>query len=375
MAFEYISDEISQRKSQSLFRVRYVIEQSDSRFIRVNGKSYLNFASNDYLSLNAPLKYALNSKIGSTSSALVTGYHQSHQDLERYLTNLMGYQACLLFSSGFSANASVLKTLMSDADSEIFQDKLNHASLIDGGLASNAAMVRFKHNDLTHLSLRLNKSSAKNKLIVSEGVFSMDGDSAPIESLMALAKKHDAWLMIDDAHGFGIRGKQGLGSCEIDKPELLVLTFGKAIASSGACILCSEQVKEYLLQFNREYIFSTAMAPLMAKVTHDAIKNLMASDEKRLQLTHNINYFRKQFEQLCSSSTLMCSTSAIQPILIGDAQKALDISEKIKKENIWLTAIRPPTVPKNTARLRITITAAHQKNDIDKLVNILSKVL
>jgi 8-amino-7-oxononanoate synthase len=375
MAFEYISEQINQRKQQSLFRKRFAIQSSSDRFIEVDHQQYLNFASNDYLSINTCLSHTYNQiKLGSTSSALVTGFHQEHANLESYLCELMGYEACLLFSSGFSANASVLKTLMSHSDSEIFQDKLNHASLIDGGFASHAKMSRFKHNDLAHLTQKLKKSTSRDKLIVTEGVFSMDGDSAPLAELKKLAHQYQAWLMVDDAHGFGVLGDNGLGSCEQIKPELLILTFGKAVASSGACILCTNEVKDYLLQFNREYIFSTAMPPLMAKMTQDAIVKLVKATEQRKALKHNIDDFKRQFNEKCShlNMQLLNSSSPIQPIIVKDSQLAVDISNRLKQDNIWLTAIRPPTVPKNTARLRITITAAHKESDITHLINSLA---
>jgi len=375
MAFEYLSEQIQQRKQNALFRERFTIQSSCDRFIEINNEQYLNFASNDYLAINSIGSTSdFKTKLGSTSSALVTGYHQAHADLELYLSQLMGYEACLLFNSGFSANASVLKTLMSDKNAEIFQDKLNHASLIDGGLASNAKMVRFRHNDLSHLKQKLEKSASKDKLIVTEGVFSMDGDSAPLAQLKALADEHQAWLMVDDAHGFGVLGDKGLGSCETIKPELLILTFGKAVASSGACILCSSEVKDYLLQFNRDYIFSTAMSPIMAKITQTSISKLLQAKEKRDRLKANIKYFKTQFSYLCRhlDIQLLDSNSPIQPVIVKDPQLAIDISNKMKKNNIWLTAIRPPTVPKNTSRLRITITAAHTERDISKLIQTLA---
>ncbi|PAJ73649.1 8-amino-7-oxononanoate synthase [Pseudoalteromonas sp. NBT06-2] len=377
MAFEYLSEQINQRKKQSLFRQRFVIQTSSERFIEIENKQYLNFASNDYLSVNASCtKLDSNTKQGSTSSALVTGFHQEHVDLENYLSKLMGYESCLLFSSGFSANASVLKTLMSNSDTEIFQDKLNHASLIDGGLASKAKMSRFRHNDLEHLTTRLEKSDSRHKLIVTEGVFSMDGDKAPVSKLKSLAHKYNAWLMVDDAHGFGICGNTGLGSCEEIKPELLILTFGKAVASSGACILCCNEVKDYLLQFNREYIFSTAMSPFMAKVTQDAITEVVNANTQRNKLRHNINLFKISFKKNCAQFDvqLLDSGTPIQPIIVKDPQLALDISNQMKQKKIWLTAIRPPTVPKNTARLRITITAAHSESDIACLIDALVRV-
>ena len=196
----------------------------------------------------------------------------------------------MLFNSGFSANSSVIKALFQDKtiaqQSAIFQDKLNHASLIDGALHANAALVRFNHNDMNHLRSRLEKSNAKYKLIVSEGVFSMDGDQAPLIELLSLAKAHNAWLMIDDAHGFGVLGKSGLGSCEPliaadNLPDILVITFGKALASSGACVLGSSEFIDYMLQFNRDYTYSTAMSPFIALQTLSRIKTIRDANHKR----------------------------------------------------------------------------------------------
>ncbi len=380
MSFNFIAEELAQQQAKSLFRKRYVVEQSNGRTIIINKKAYLNFASNDYLGLSSRLlDYDIKfSNAGSTSSALVTGYHKSHQELENYLCDLMGYEACLLFSSGFTANASVLKTLMNSRESILYQDKLNHASLLDGGLASAAKQIRFRHNDMKHLKHKLESTHSENKLIVSEGVFSMDGDSAPIDDLQHIAKQHHAWLMVDDAHGFGVSGKNGLGSCDpahqyTKKIDILVLTFGKAVATSGACILCTEQVKDYLLQFNRDYIYSTAISPLMATITLDAIKKLVLANEERAILKTNIAYFKEKC--LASKIPLIASDSPIQPVLIGDAQKALEVSDALKGHSIWLTAIRPPTVPQNTARLRVTITAKHQLGDINLLVQALSGTL
>ncbi|MBE0363983.1 8-amino-7-oxononanoate synthase [Pseudoalteromonas ulvae UL12] len=374
MAFDYIAEQLCERKSQALFRERFLISNTQDCRMTVDGVSYLNFASNNYLGLSSALPNT--SQAGSHSSPLVTGYVQAHADLETYLASELGFEACLLFSSGFSANSSVLKTLMSHAESEIFQDKLNHASLIDGGLAAKAAMTRFNHNDLSHLSRRLLKSKAKHKLIVSEGVFSMDGDTAPIEALSALAKQHDAWLMIDDAHGFGVLGQHGKGSCYLDegiKPDLLILTFGKAVASSGACVLCSREVRDYLIQFNRDYIYSTAMSPMVAEITLQHIQRLFHADDLRHKLTSNIRYFK----QLCNEHNiaLMSSSTAIQPVVIGDADTTLTVANELKKRGFWVGAIRPPTVAYNTARLRITLTASHSQADIMSLVNQLKQLL
>lgn len=377
MAFDFIAEHLVERQADALLRKRQLVEQSSGRFIQVAGKQYLNFASNDYLGFADDYIEIQAQHLGSHSSALVNGYNKPQQQLEQRLCELLGYESAMLFSSGFSANSSVLKALFQDKSvaqsSAIFQDKLNHASLIDGGLHSAAAMVRFNHNDLRHLESRLQKSKAKHKLIVSEGVFSMDGDQAPIEALCKLAKQYNAWLMIDDAHGFGVLGEQGLGSCEVIKPDLLIITFGKALASSGACLLASKKMIDYMLQFNREYIYSTAMSPLMASCTLERLEKLLKADKRRSQLSENIAYFRALAKE--HNLALMESTTAIQPLVLGDAEHTLTVANKLKEKGVWLTAIRPPTVPFNTARLRVTISSVHQADDIKQLVDSLVECL
>ena len=367
MAFEYIQKALVERKQVSLYRTRIAFDKVGSRTLTYQGRDYLNFASNDYLALSQAPINSLESQLGSTSSSLVTGYQHAHLALEQYLTETLKYDACLLFNSGFSANASVLKSLMNAPESEIFQDKLNHASLIDGGLAANATNTRFNHNDLKHLKRRLEKSKAKHKLIVSEGVFSMDGDNAPIEDLATIASEHNAWLMIDDAHAFGVIGENGLGSATKIKPEILIITFGKACASSGAAVLCSQEVANYLVQFNRDYTYSTAMSPWLATATLVRLQQVYNATIERQKLQHNIQYFRDLAAE--HKLALMPSNSAIQPLVLGDSEACLKLSGYLKEKGIWLTAIRPPTVPHNTARLRITLTAAHHHDDIDQLIN------
>ena len=377
MPFDFINTHLQARLQDALLRKRHVVQHATARTITVNNKTYLNFASNDYLGFG-DVAVNLNDShaLGSHSSALVTGYQAQQKNLEQYLCKQLGYGAGMLFSSGFSANSSVIKALFQDKtaaqNSAIFQDKLNHASLIDGAMHSNAALVRFNHNDLNHLRSRLEKSKAQNKLIISEGVFSMDGDTAPLKELLALAKQHNAWLMIDDAHGFGSLGKTGLGSCEvlleegITLPDILVITFGKAVASSGACVLGKQQFIDYMLQFNRDYTYSTAMSPLTASHTLERIKSIKTADDKREQLNHNIALFKQLAKQHCIA--VMESNTAIQPIVLGCAEHTLKAAEKLKQQGIWLTAIRPPTVAHNTSRLRITLTAAHTKQDITTLI-------
>lgn len=380
MPFSYIKTHLQQRADDALSRQRQLISHSTGREITVNTQQYLNFASNDYLGFAADvIQHDTGIALGSNSSPLVTGYGIEQYQLETYLCELMGFEAAMLFNSGFSANNSVLKALFHDKktaqESATFHDKLNHASLIDGGLHSQAAMIRFNHNDMQHLQSRLEKSSAKHKLIISEGVFSMDGDQAPLAKLKELAKQHNAWLMIDDAHGFGVFGNQGLGTCETIKPDLLVITFGKALASSGACVLASKELVDYMQQFNRDYIYSTGLSPLITNLTRKRIKQIVGDVGalRRNRLADNIDHFKKQ--ALAHKIAVMPSMSAIQPIVLGCAEQTLEAANKLKEKGIWLTAIRPPTVPFNTARLRITLSAAHTHDDINRLVSELKAIL
>ena len=382
MPFEFISTHLNERAEQLLLRKRHVVQSATARTIMVNDKTYLNFASNDYLGFgDLTIENENINTLGSHSSALVTGYQLQQQALEQYLCTQLGYQAGLLFNSGFSANSSVIKALFQDKaaaqNSAIFQDKLNHASLIDGALHSNAALIRFNHNDLNHLRSRLEKSKAQNKLIISEGVFSMDGDTAPIKDLLRLAKQHNAWLMIDDAHGFGALGNTGLGSCETligdILPDILVITFGKAVASSGACVLGSRSFIDYMLQYNRDYTYSTAMSPLLADNTLVRLKHIKKANTQRVMLNKNIATFKHLAQQ--HNIAVMESDTAIQPIVLGCAEQTLKAANKLKQQGIWLTAIRPPTVAYNTARLRVTLTAAHTLDDITYLVKHLAEAL
>ncbi|MBS3796798.1 8-amino-7-oxononanoate synthase [Pseudoalteromonas sp. BDTF-M6] len=371
MAFDYIQDALNARRQQHLLRRRVLVEEVSARSIRVQGSDYLNFASNDYLALGDLPLNELEARSGSHSSPLVTGYQRCHQALEKRFCDLLGYQSAMLFPSGFSANISVLKALFAESnDGLIVQDKLNHASLIDGGLQANAAMQRFNHNNMSHLQARLTKSKARNKLVVSEGVFSMDGDCAPVGEIDALCRAHDAWFMLDDAHGFGVLG-DGLGSAleRKTRPDILVITFGKALASNGAVVLASTSVIELLLQGNRDYIYSTSISPMQCAITEQRLTQLLDANVQRQQLQRNITYFRERCAQ--SSLALMESQTPIQPLIVGDSESALQMQTDLREQGIWLSAIRPPTVAHNTARLRITLTAAHQERDIDTLVKAL----
>ncbi|WMN60080.1 8-amino-7-oxononanoate synthase [Pseudoalteromonas xiamenensis] len=377
--FAFVEQAVIARELENLRRARTCIESSDGRQITVDGRRYLNFASNDYLGIGSvtDVSNLRQNRIGASASALVTGYTQEHYALEALLCDTLGYEAALLCNSGFSANVGVIKALFNDpkvsTNSTVFQDKLNHASLLDGSLDSNAKLERFNHNDVNHLRSRLEKSKSENKLIVTEGIFSMDGDCAQLDAIADLAKKHNAWLMVDDAHAFGVLGKHGLGSVETIRPNILIITFGKAVGGQGACILGSQSFIDYLLQFNREYIYSTAMSPILAALNLKQVERVLNASAQREKLQSNIEYFTRCATEL--ALPLLSSKSPIQPIVLGDAEATVCAQKKLREKGIWLTAIRPPTVPFNTARLRITITSEHTREDIDTLLMELKQIV
>lgn len=385
MSFEFIELQLAQQKQQHLHRSSIAISGKQARHIKVNDKSFLNFSSNDYLGLasepalvNAWKKGADLFGIGSGGSYLVTGYNQVHQDVTEQLKSWLNLDAIALFNSGYSANQAIVKLLLRKGDL-ILQDKLNHASLIEAGLYSQAQMNRFKHNDLSHLTQLLDRyQSIHNKLIISEGVFSMDGDTAPISDLSSIAKSNNAWLMVDDAHGLGVLGDRGKGSvnnAQVDQQEvdIYMATFGKALGVGGAFIAGSTELIDYINNFSKPYIYTTGLPPAMIYCIGEAAKLAEQQQWRRDHLAELI----ADFKTLCSGFNipLMDSNTAIQPVLIGSSSQALLISDYLKQQGIWTTAIRPPTVPVNSARLRVTITANHCKSDILLLAQQLKQAI
>lgn len=372
---------LDERQAQSLYRQRPLALSPQRPQMQINGLPMLNFCSNDYLGLAADprIKQAVcaddSAGWGSGAAHLVTGHHLHHHLLEDELADWLGVERVLLFSTGYMANLAVQQTLMQKGD-RILGDKLNHASLIDGALASGADFKRYAHLDYQALESRLEQSQAPT-LIVSDSVFSMDGDLADLAKLQQLSNKHQAWLFVDDAHGLGVLGKQGKGSfdhfnLQIDADNILVGTFGKAFGTSGSFVAGSSVLIESLIQFARPFIYTTAMSPMNALATRTALKLLREGDDLRDQLHANIAQFRVGAKAL--GLNLMPSTSAIQPILLGDSAKAVAWSEALKKAGFWVAAIRPPTVPQNQARLRVTLSAAHNSDQIDDLLQELSKL-
>jgi len=381
---------LDERRAQQLYRSRKTIDSTQGVEVVVGGKRYLNFCSNDYLGLaNHPdiisaVKNAADAfGVGSGASHLVCGHSRFHHELEEALAEFTGRQRALLFSTGYMANLGVITALLDKGDF-IFEDKLNHASLIDAGLLSGARFQRFLHNDIDNLRGRLERADSGRKVICVDGVFSMDGDLAPLPELAQLAQQHDAWLMIDDAHGFGVLGENGAGCAEyfnLDQNQLPILmgTLGKACGSFGAFVAGSEALIETLIQFARPYIYTTALPPAVAAATLQSLKIIRAEQWRRTRLQELIARFRSGAEQLGLPLMPACQfingASAIQPLVVGDAERALRISEKLAECGFWISAIRPPTVPMGTARLRITLSAAHSAAQIDQLLDALQKVM
>lgn len=375
MSFQQRIDQgLSERRSAGAYRSRTISENGSGREISVNGRQYLNFSSNDYLGLSrdtavirAWQEGADHYGVGSAGSGHVTGFTSAHAQLEQELAEWLGYPRALMFISGYAANQAVIAALMQKGDF-IFADKLSHASLMEASMQSDAALRRFQHNQPDSLAKLLSKSDGGQALVVTEGVFSMDGDSAPLSALAEKSRQTGAWLMVDDAHGVGVCGEQGRGTCDQQriKPDLLVVTFGKAFGLSGAAVLCSESVAEYFIQFARHLIYSTSMPPAQACALRVALQQVRKGDDLREQLKHNVQLFRRGLAD--TRLQLVASDSAIQPVIIGENQAALDLAQSLREQGIWASAIRPPTVPPGTARLRITLSAAHQEQDIQRLL-------
>ncbi len=378
--------ELDEIAELGLTRRRRVLDTPCGRTATVDGKNVLNFASNDYLGLagNADLAAAMADGAttwgaGSGASHLVSGHLAPHEAIEQALARFTGFARTLTFSTGYLANLAVTPTFAGRGDA-VFADKLNHASLIDAmqlAKANGAEVQRYPHNDLAALERQLAASTAPRKLIVTDAVFSMDGDLAPLPLLLDLARRHDAWLVVDDAHGFGVLGPQGKGSLAhfnlpADPRILLMGTLGKAAGVGGAFVAGSATAIEYLLQKGRSYIFTTAAPPAMASALLKSLQLIADGDDLRQRLFANIAQLREGVRRL--PWPLLPSATAIQPLIIGDNNACVARSQALWERGLWVPAIRPPTVPKGSARLRICVSAAHTSADIEQLITTLGEL-
>ncbi|MFH0224813.1 8-amino-7-oxononanoate synthase [Vibrio furnissii] len=370
-----IHQALADREQQGLRRSLQVLERSNQTLLAQRGQRYINFSSNDYLGLasDTALAHAWQQGLslygcGSGASPLVTGFSEAHQTLERTLCEWLGFERAVLFGSGFSANQALLFTLLQKGDL-LLQDKLNHASLMEAGMLSSAQMKRFQHNDVDHLTRLLDEQVTT--LVVTEGVFSMDGDQAPLAEIQA-ALGSNAWLAVDDAHGVGVLGERGAGSCQAAgiKPQVLVVTFGKAFGLSGAAILCDAALGDYLTQFARHHVYSTAMPPAQAHALTHAAGMIQSEAWRRDKLTELSALYH---ELLCDVPGFVATQTPIKPFVLGSAQRALHVASAMRDAGFWMTAIRPPTVPSGSARLRITLTAHHTPQHIQQMADTLKQ--
>ena len=375
--------QLNLRREEHLYRTRLNVASGCSSTLSVEGRSLINFCSNDYLGLAShpdivkALKQAADLYgTGSGASHLVSGHSVVHQKLEEQLAEYTGRPRALLFSTGYMANIGAINALIGRRDL-VLQDQLNHASLLDGGRLSQADFKRYKHVDMASLEQRLEQSSAERKLIVTDGVFSMDGNLAPLREISSLAKKHSAWLMVDDAHGVGVLGQQGGGLVEelnmsVDQVPVLVGTLGKSFGTFGAFVAGSEALIETLIQYSRSYIYTTALPPAIAAATIASLKIVREETWRRDKLGLLIARFRSGAEQI--GLRLAESNTPIQPVLINDDEKVMQVGQKLRAAGFLVGAIRPPTVPVGTGRLRITFSADHSEEQVDQLVAALDSL-
>jgi 8-amino-7-oxononanoate synthase len=375
-----LSAALAERQQQQLYRCRQTLEGPQDVEVQIDGQAYLSFCSNDYLGLaNHPaVVEALKTGadrfgVGSGAAHLITGHSYAHQLLEEELADFVGRPRALLFSTGYMANLGVVSALTGRGDT-VFEDRLNHASLLDAAALTNASLVRYTHADCDALQHKLEMTKTRQRLIATDSVFSMDGDFAPLNKLQDIAIANDSWLLADDAHGFGILGPQGRGYC-VDQlgdgvdNTILMATLGKALGTGGAFVAGSADLIETLVQQARTFIYTTATSPALAWATRTALKLVREGNNLRENLFDNIHYFRQGAGQL--GLPLMASVSAIQPLLVGDTAMAMRWSESLRRHGILVTAIRPPTVPRGTARLRITLCARHSRQQLDRLLDVL----
>jgi 8-amino-7-oxononanoate synthase len=382
MPFSALLDDLTALDEEGLRRHRRTLGSSQGAHVTIDGRPYVAFCSNDYLGLaNHPALVAAAQAgaaaygVGAGASHLVLGHARAHEELEGSLAAFVGLPRALLFSTGYMANLGIVTALLGREDA-VFADRLNHASLNDACLLARAQFKRYAHNDLEQLERLLATAKARRKLIVADAVFSMDGDIAPVPALLALAERYDAWLLLDDAHGFGVLGAGGRGVLEhfaVQYPRIIYMaTLGKAAGVFGAFVAGDEALIETLMQRARTYIYTTAMPPLLACAISKSLQLIAAGAALREQVAENIIQL-KQIVTSClpEGRQLLPSSTAIQPLVIGDNRAATVMADQLAARGVLVPAIRPPTVPQGTARLRISLSAAHTTQDVRCLTDAL----
>lgn len=375
-----LTTELTVREAQGLRRTRRLLTTPQRAHVNVDGRDYTAFCSNDYLGLAADPRLAAAAKtgidrygVGAGASHLILGHSSAHHELEAALAAFVRLPQALLFSTGYMANMGVVSALVGRGDA-VFADRLNHASLNDAALLSRAAFKRYAHNDLAALERLLQATPARRRLVIVDAVFSMDGDIAPVPALLELCARYDAWLLIDDAHGFGVLGAQGRGTLahfDIDSARVIYMaTLGKAAGVAGAFVAGSAALIETLVQNARTYIYTTATPPLLAHALLASLQIIAQDEWRRVRLRELILQLRQGLAGL--PWRLMPSETPIQPLLVGGNEQALALSERLADAGLLVPAIRPPTVPQGTARLRISLSADHTAADVARLVAALA---
>lgn len=378
-----LRDELKQLRSQGLFRSLKSLSSAQGREVVLDGKKVLNFCSNDYLGLAADPRLGRAAwqamervGFGSGASRLVCGNFDEHGLLEDDMARMKKTAAALVFSSGYMANAGIISALAGKGD-VVFSDKLNHASIIDGILLSRAELKRYPHRDVGALEEFLAKSGdGRRKLIVTDTVFSMDGDTAPLAEIVSLAKKYRAWLMVDEAHAFGVLGPTGAGLAEelglAEDIEVQMGTLSKAAGSFGAYVAGSRELIDYLVNMARSFIYTTGMPPALAAASRAALQIMREEPERRRRIISHACRMREGLQR-AGFDTLQ-SVTPIIPVMMGDAARALEWSQRLMERGVFVRAIRPPTVPRGGSRLRVTVSAAHTDDDIARCLEAFREV-
>ncbi len=377
--YNFIDDALSKRKKRYQFRELSSFEPRDSILISDGEAEYINFSGNDYLGLSKhpqviarSQQYADEFGAGATASRLINGTYSIHEELEQKLADTFGWEAALLFNSGFQANSTIIGTL-ADRHSLILADKLSHNSLLQGSLSSRATFRRFDHNEISDLEDQLNRAAEEYSriIVITESLFSMDGDRSDLKTTAELCQKHDAWLFVDDAHAVGVWGEHGLGLTHgIDGIDMVLGTCGKAFGGFGAYLLCSSKMRDYMINFCPGFIYTTALPPAVIGAIEASLELIPRMDAERKKLHQHISRMQEGIADAGFSTGQ--SASQIIPIMVGDEQQTLELGEYLKDNGFLATAIRPPTVPKGSARIRITLSSAHSDQHINKFLTALN---